>query len=206
MKPKQILHVVIADDQEIDVEGLHKMISDAEDMEVIDQTEDLTALPDLVERLHPEVLILDVDWYGDHTAGIRMIDQLKQIDPALAIVSVTVYPELVTEAKRTGVLALKKNFMRRELWAAIRQAYQFRQSKPQTKPLPAGFDQLTPRERQVLACLVRAMTDEQIAVELGIRLGTVKKHVGSILEKLDVSSRTEAAVLAERANFTNEQN
>ncbi|HJR78990.1 MAG TPA: response regulator transcription factor [Anaerolineales bacterium] len=201
MKQKRALSVIVADDQEVDVEGLHKMIADADDMEVIDSTQDLTALPDLVERLHPDVVILDVDWYSDHRAGIRMIQRLKQMKPDLAIVSVTVYPELVGEASQTGVLALKKNFTRRELWAAIRLANQFRDSKPSSRPPPAGFDQLTARQKQVLGCLVRARTDEQIAAELGIRPGTVKKHVGSILDKLEVSSRTEAAVLAERAGF-----
>ena len=204
MKQKQILRVAIADDQEIDVEGLYKMIADAGDMEVVDTTQDLTQLPDLIEQVLPDVVILDVDWYGDHRAGIRMIERLKQIKPELAIVSVTVYPELVSEASQTGVLALKKNFSRRELWATIRQAYQFRETSPRTRSLPPGFDQLTAREQQIMKCLVRARTDDQIAFELGISVGTAKKHVGHILAKLGVSSRTEAAVLAERAGFPSE--
>ena len=115
--------------------------------------------------------------------------------------SITVYPELIGEANAVGVLALKKNFSRLELWAAIRQAYQLRDKGPSVKaPWPA-FDKLTAREKQVLGCLVRAMTDEQIALKLKISVGTVKKHVGSILKKLNVSSRTEAAVLAERNGF-----
>lgn len=201
MKPKQFLRVVVADDHEVAVEGISKMVSAAPDMQVVGQTQDLTTLSDLVEEHDPNVVVLDIDWYGDHRAGIRMIDRLREIKPDLVIVSVTVYPELIGEASATGVLALKKNFSRLELWAAIRQAYQLRDRGPSVKaPWPA-FDKLTAREKQVLGCLVQAMTDEQIAVKLIISVGTVKKHVGSILKKLNVSSRTEAAVLAERNGF-----
>jgi DNA-binding NarL/FixJ family response regulator len=202
MKQRQILHVLVADDQEVDIEGLCKMISDAGDMEVIESTQDITTVPGLVEQFKPDVVVLDVDWYGDHNAGIRMIERLKQLDIELAIVAVTVYPELVGEANHSGVLSLKKNFTRRELWAAIRQAYQFRDSRTPIKQLAPGFTELTSREKEVLACIVRARSDDQIALELRISVGTAKKHVGSVLRKLNVGSRTEAAVLAERHGFS----
>lgn len=205
MKQKQDLHILVADDQDVDVEGLQKMISDAPDMQVVGLVQDLTALPGTIERGHPDVVVLDIDWFGDHTAGIRMIRQLREGYPQLAVVAVTVYPDLVGEANQAGVLALKKNFTRRELWAAIHQAYEFGDRRSFSRPPPPGFDLLTEREKQVLGCLVRARTDEQIAVELSIRLGTVKKHVGHILDKLEVASRTEAAVLAERNGFRPDQ-
>jgi len=198
MKHKQMLRVIVADDHEVAVEGMSKMVADAPDMQVIDQTQDLTSLPDLVEQLDPDVVILDIDWYGDHKAGIKMIDRLREVKPDLAIVGVTVYPELVEPASQSGVLALKKNFSRKELWPVIRQAHQLRDSGPSVKPPWPAFDQLTAREKQVLGCLVQALAEKQIAAKLGISIGTVKKHVGSILRKLNVSSRTEAAVLAER--------
>jgi DNA-binding NarL/FixJ family response regulator len=202
MKQKQILHILVADDQEVDIEGLCKMISDAGDMEVIESTQDISTVYGLVEQLKPDVVVIDIDWYGDHNAGIRVIERLKQLHVELAIVAVTVYPELVGEANHAGVLSLKKNFTRRELWAAIRQAYQFRDSKRPIKQLAPGFTELTSREKEVLACISRGRSDDQIALELKISSGTVKKHVGNILHKLNVSSRTEAAVLAERHGFT----
>jgi DNA-binding NarL/FixJ family response regulator len=58
---------------------------------------------------------------------------------------------------------------------------------------------LTPREREVLALIAPGYTNPQIAVQLGISVGTVKKHVKAILQRLDASNRSHAVVVALKA-------
>jgi DNA-binding NarL/FixJ family response regulator len=65
----------------------------------------------------------------------------------------------------------------------------------------AGLDELTPREREVLALLAAGRSTKQIALELGITRRTLGSHVHHILSKLEVSSRTQAVVLAHRAGL-----
>ena len=63
------------------------------------------------------------------------------------------------------------------------------------------LDQLTAREREILALVGRARSNKQIALELTISERTARTHVSNILRKLDLSSRTEAALFAERAGL-----
>jgi RNA polymerase sigma factor (sigma-70 family) len=63
-------------------------------------------------------------------------------------------------------------------------------------------EQLTERERQILPLLAAGWTNREIAAELGMSVGTVKNHVARILEKLDVSDRTQAAVRAVELGMT----
>jgi DNA-binding NarL/FixJ family response regulator len=64
--------------------------------------------------------------------------------------------------------------------------------------IAATLDLLTPRETEVLTLISKGFKDQAIANDLGITVGTVKKHVGNILSKLKASSRTHAAVIAEK--------
>ena len=63
---------------------------------------------------------------------------------------------------------------------------------------PSLLDQLTPREREILGCLARGLSNKAISRELGISADTVKLHVHNVLAKLNLSSRVEAAVFAVR--------
>ena len=68
---------------------------------------------------------------------------------------------------------------------------------------PAATQPLTPRERDVLTCVCRGMSNKRIARELGLAEKTVKTHVGHILAKLGVTDRTQAALLAVREGLPN---
>ena len=74
-------------------------------------------------------------------------------------------------------------------------------AEPRALAPPARLDQLTAREREILALVGRARSNKQIAHELTISERTARTHVSNILRKLDLSSRTEAALLAERAGL-----
>jgi DNA-binding CsgD family transcriptional regulator len=80
-----------------------------------------------------------------------------------------------------------------------------RRPAPEPRPLASGgevrLDRLTAREREILALVGQARSNKQIALELTISERTARTHVSNILRKLDLSSRTEAALLAERAGL-----
>lgn len=192
--------VVVADDHVYAVEGLQKIVSEANDMECVGSTSELLEVPALVKRTNPNVLVLDIAWLGDRQAGIHILPDIRQIHPNIQVVMITVYPELLELARQAGTFPLGKGFSRHELLNAIRWAARQREV-PSTIPSPVALLPLTPAERIVLRLLVEGLTDKQISIRLGRSEGTVKKHVSNILGKLGASNRTEAAIIAERHNL-----
>lgn len=190
------IRVVVADDHIYAMEGLLKIVSDAKDMECVGSTTELLELPALVKKKKPDALVLDIDWLGDRQAGIHILPDLRNIQPKLPVVTITVYPELIELARQAGTYPLSKGFSRHDLWNAIRWAIRQKDSQSETTPAGVELVSLTPAERKILGLLSKK--DQQIAVLLGRSEGTIKKHVSNILRKLGVRSRTEAAIMAER--------
>jgi DNA-binding NarL/FixJ family response regulator len=199
------IRVAIGDDHVYAVEGLQKIISEAKDMECVGSTTELLELPGLVKMKLPDVLVLDIAWLGDKQAGIRILPDLRKIHPALSVVMITVYHELLELAGQAGAFPLSKGFSRRELLNMIRWAAREKEPSP-IDPGPGNFSPLTPAEKKVMELIAKGKSDKQIASHLGRSEGTVKKHVGNILRKLNVSNRTEAALLAERNHLVGNSN
>jgi DNA-binding NarL/FixJ family response regulator len=194
------IRVVVADDHIYAVEGLVKIVSEAGDIECVGNTTELLELPALIKKTQPDVLVLDIGWLGDKQAGIHILPDIRRIQPNIRVVTITVYPELIEPARQAGTFPLSKGFSRHDLWNMIRWAA--RQSAVTADaPNLEEVSAITPAERAVLELLVKGMTDKEIAQQLGRSEGTVKKHVSNILGKLQVRSRTEAALLAERYNL-----
>ena len=195
------IRVMVADDHIFAVEGLQKLVSEADDMDCVGSTTELLDIPGLIKRNTPDVLVLDVAWLGDKQAGIRILPDLHQIQPNLPVVMITVYPELIEPARQAGAYPLGKGFSRPEFFSAIRWAARQTNSSPEAIPNRPDLVPLTPAERRVLALLVEGQSDAEIARILDRSEGTVKKHVSNILGKLGARNRTEAAVIAERYNL-----
>ncbi|HEX7974592.1 MAG TPA: response regulator transcription factor [Anaerolineales bacterium] len=194
------IRVAVADDHIYAVEGLQKIVSEAEDMECVGSASEILELPKLVKETFPDVLVLDIAWLGDKQAGIGILPDIRQIHPKIQVVAITVYPELIEPARQAGAFPLNKGFSRHELYSAIRWAAR-QTGTAKTIPSQAGILPLTPAEQGVLDLLVKGLPDKQIALRLGRSEGTIKKHVSNILGKLGASNRTEAAILAERHNL-----
>jgi DNA-binding NarL/FixJ family response regulator len=160
-----------------------------------------------IPRLRPEVVLMDINLGA--MDGIECVARLKSALPGLQIIMVTVYEDTdkiypALEAGATGYIL--KRTPTEELFEAIRQVcrgespmsgpiarkvVQFFQQKARNSEL---LDQLSPKEHQVLERLARGFLYKEIAQEMQITHETVRTHIRSVYQKLQVNTRT-AAVL-----------
>jgi DNA-binding NarL/FixJ family response regulator len=188
------IKVLVADDTLIAREGWKKILTTEDDIIVIGEVRIAQETLRKVRELQPDVLLMDLKWLDDETAGVSAIQQVKQAVPATKIVAVTAYPDLVQNARRSGAeAALSKGFSRAELIETIRAVHQL-ESFPVPTPTPAA-DQLSEREQEVLVLMARGMTDRQIADQLKISASTAKNHAQSIINKFDASNRAQAVAI-----------
>ncbi len=198
------IKVLVADDQAVARRGLSSIVKEAEDLEFVGQAGTIHEAIDLAERLKPDVILLDGEWRGNHTAGVDAVRLIREKSHDTEIVLITVYRDLLDPAAAAGALPLEKGCSEAELLDTIRYAVVARGGPevPQ-QSLPTRRERLTEREREVLKLIVEGLKDRKIALRLHITESTVKKHVGSILGKLGVDSRTGAAVIAQREHLLN---
>jgi DNA-binding NarL/FixJ family response regulator len=195
MKP---IKIVVADDDEFWIEGLQALTEDNTDIEVVGTTVSLKDVEKMIQKLKPDVAVLDIAWPGDKSAGIKLVTHLKA-NYEVQIVAISAYPELVELAQVAGAFALKKGFKLDQLVDTIWRASKGDGQNPPIPVVLIGDDStITERELEVLIKVTEGLTDKGIAHELGISEGTVKKHMGSILVKLNAKNRAEAAVIALR--------
>lgn len=153
-----------------------------------------------------DVVLMDIELPGMN--GIEAVRRLKASAPSLLVIMLTVFDhtDWIFDALRAGAVGyLLKRAPADDIVAAIRQVHeggapmsasvarkvvQFFSRRP-TTPDPS-FSQLTEREHIVLTKLSEGLTYDEIGVALSISINTVRKHIRSIYEKLEVNSRTEA--------------
>jgi NarL family two-component system response regulator LiaR len=205
--PRRI-RVVIADDHALVRSGLEAILLLFDDIELVAQAESGAEAVSLCEEAQPDVVLMDLVMPGmDGAAATRAI--LRRCPAARVLVLTSFSDEaLIESALNAGAIGyLMKDITGDQLAAAIRGASV---GKPTLAPEAAqalmhwvatpgsvGKD-LTARERQVLTLLADGLTNTEIAERLVISLSTVKSHVSSIITKLGVSGRTEAAIVAVR--------
>ena len=221
-KPHRSISVVIVDDHPLFRDGLSKAIELEDDIRVVAQCADGEEALRTTQRLHPDVVLLDINLPGMN--GMQVTRQLKTEQPQVAVVVVTGYhdSEQVLHAMRTGASAYcSKDINPDELIAIIRDVadglYVVGEERLSERDLKmwvsAGveaatgpyaldpedhFVPLSPREMEILQFVVRGLSNKEIAKALRISHQTVKNHMTSILKKLNVQDRTQAAVTALR--------
>ncbi|MFQ6101603.1 MAG: LuxR C-terminal-related transcriptional regulator [Anaerolineae bacterium] len=194
------IRVLIADDTDIAREGMRRILAAEVDMEIVGEGATVHETVQKVHELRPDVLLLDLKWFGDKDAGIETIKRLTSEVPETKIVAITVYPHLIEQAKNAGALAaLTKEVPKQQLIDEIRSVYAVPPPPPSpaqvvTSPAPPA-EELTEREREVLTLMAEGKKDKQIAVALGIAESTAKNHVGNILGKLGVPNRAAAVAM-----------
>ena len=202
-----MIRVLIVDDHQVVRQGLRFMLEQEESIEVVGDCADGTEAIAAVRELRPTVVLLDLFLPGQD--GISVLTQLKQERPEVEVLMLTssTDDEHLLAALRAGALAyLRKTAGVEQIIGSVRAAArgesvldpriaarlvrEVRTSARRRAPL----DLLSPREREVLTVLARGRSNRQIAKELAITEETVKAHVSSILAKLHLADRTQAAI------------
>jgi DNA-binding NarL/FixJ family response regulator len=203
-----MIKILIADDHELVRRGLRQTIAAEADMQLVGEARTGAEAVALSTETQPDVALLDVQMPG--MDGIAAAAAIHAARPQTAILMLTSFSSdaQLHAALRSGVAGyLLKDISGDDLVAAIRGAAR---GKPQMHPeilrrlmqqMPAPADPLaalTAREREILQLIARGRSNKEIGAELSLTEATVKGYVSTILGKLAVSDRTQAALLAVR--------
>jgi DNA-binding NarL/FixJ family response regulator/class 3 adenylate cyclase len=202
------IRVMLVDDHQVVRRGLRGFLELLPDIEVIGEAEDGEQAVSLVDRLVPDVVLMDL--LMPRMDGLTAIATIKQARPDVEIVAVTSFieEEKVTAALEAGASGyLLKDADAEEVAAAIRAARagevhldpavaRLLAQRMRTRKLEEPIEPLTQREQEVLAQLARGASNKEIAYELAITERTARTHVSNILGKLGLASRTQAALYA----------
>ncbi len=209
------IRVLIVDDHPVVREGLQLFLAEeTSDIELVGQAADGEEAVRLAARLRPDVLLMDLVMPG--VDGIESIRRLRALGVESRVLVLTTFAEdeLVRQAIQAGATGyLLKDVAQQDLVQAIRDAARGRPTlHPDAQerlirqiaapPPPSPLDNLTDREREVLALIARGKSNKEIATSLFLSVGTVKGYVSAILGKLGVSDRTQAALVAVRHDPT----
>ena len=202
--------VLIVDDHDMVRQGAKGYLEAQPDIAVVGEAENGDEAVRLAREYIPDVVLMDLVMPG--MDGVAATRRVKDVSPRTQIIVLTSYhqDEHIFPALQAGAISyLLKDVRAKELVAAIQRAArgeatlhprvaarvikQFRGGEPGTR---SAFTELTDRELEVLALIARGHTNQKIAEELVISVGTVKGHVSNILSKLHLADRTQAAVYA----------
>lgn len=205
------VRVLIVDDHAIVRQGLRAVMRVLPGLEWVGEARNGHEALAAVAELRPNLVLMDL--VMPEVDGVAAIAAIKRDYPGVRVMALTTFAEadLVLGAVQSGADGyLLKDVEVGELERAIRTVVAGRpylhpeatrhllQATAQPSEPP---EKLTGREREVLVGLARGLTNRQIAVELGIAEKTVSVHVSNILGKLDLTSRTQAALYAARAGL-----
>jgi two-component system, NarL family, response regulator LiaR len=200
------IRVMIVDDHRVVRSGLKTLLATVDDLKVVAEASGGEEAVRLCAELKPDVVLMDLVMPG--MDGIAATRAIRAACPGTNVVALTSFgdQERVQGALKAGAIGyLLKDVSDVELVAAIRNAAAGRPTlaadaqraliQAATSPKPPGWD-LTEREREVLGLMVKGMSNDEIAGRLTVRPSTAKFHVGNVLSKLGVATRTEAVALA----------
>ena len=212
--------VLVADDHSAIRAGLTLILDNAEGIEVVGEAADGAAAIRQARALRPDVVLMDVRMPG--TDGITATRELISAGLCEVLVLTTFdLDEYVDAALRAGAAGfLLKSVEAPRLIEAVKQVAAgegvlapqitrrlltaFAANAREAASAPAGLDELTDREREVLGCLGAGLTNAQIGTRLHIGETTVKTHVSRVLTKLNLRSRVQAAILAQENDLARE--
>lgn len=202
------LRILLADDHPVVRQGLKTFLATQPDLEVVAEAATGAEAVARATELRPDVALLDL--VMPDGGGIEAAAQIREASPATKVIVLTSYAEdeNVIPALKAGAAGyLLKDVEPQELADGVRRVHRgeavlhpaiaARVLREVVEP-HADRDVLTARELDVLRLLGRGLANKRIAQELGIAERTVKTHVSSILAKLGVTDRTQAALYAVR--------
>ncbi|RJQ44315.1 MAG: DNA-binding response regulator [Anaerolineaceae bacterium] len=211
-----MIKVLICDDQELVCEGLNAILGTSNLVEVVGMTYNGLEAIEFLEKHPVDVVLMDLKM--PVLNGIQATKQIKEKFPNIHILVLTTYDadQWVLDAIRNGADGyLLKDAPRERLLQAIDEVNSGRtpvdskvagkifeqiSKMPQKSPTMVGSN-LTDREKEVLMLISHGKSNAEIAENLYLSEGTVRNYVSSILEKLEVTDRTQAAVIAIRSGL-----
>ncbi len=222
---KRKIRLMIVDDHPLFRAGLRRVLELEEDLNIAGEVANGTDALEKAQKIKPQVILMDVNLPGMN--GLQVTRELSAAHAECAVIILTAYhdDEQMLHALRAGAYSyFPKDVNPQELVDAVRQAaagkYVVNEqilSKPQIATWllnqfeqMAGaddldsehkFQPLSAREMEILTCITSGQSNKEIAKALGISRQTVKNHMTSILRKLAVNDRTQAAVYALRRGW-----
>jgi DNA-binding NarL/FixJ family response regulator len=206
--PGRRIRVLIADDHPVVRQGLRVLLEVQDDMDVVGEAADGTEAAKMAAELSPDVMLLDLKMPG--LKGLDVIEQLAaaRVPARILVLTSVTDPAAAGAAVRAGAAGfLYKDVDPDALVRAIRsvhdgnlllspEAAETFIRRGADRGATAGLAALTGREREVLRLLTRGRSNREIARALNVAEKTVKTHVSSVLAKLGVQDRTQAALYA----------
>ena len=206
-----MIRVFLLDDHEVVRAGVRELLQEEKDIEVVGESGSATEAARRIPALRPDVAVLDARLPDG--SGIDVCRDIRSVDPSIKGLILTSYED--DEALFAAIMAgavgyVLKQIRRTDLVDAVR-----RVAGGQSMLDPAltqrvlerirhGVDEpyelrsLTDRERRILTYVAQGLTNRQIATQMFLAEKTVKHHVSSLLAKLGLERRTQAAILATR--------
>jgi two-component system, NarL family, response regulator len=197
------IRIMIIDDHPVVRAGLESMLSTQPDMHVVASASSGREALALLETITPDVILMDLRMSGmSGLDAIRAIN-LRPDPPRILVLTSFDAEEDIYQSVGAGAQGyILKDTPQDRLLEAIHLIYAKKRYFP--ADIAARLiermarSNLTPREHQVLQLVAKGLTNKEIGRALGISDNTARNHVNSIIEKLEVSDRTEAATIAIR--------
>jgi two-component system response regulator DevR len=206
-----MIRLLIIDDHEMVREGLKAMLTAEADFEIVGEAANAEQALEMIERLRPDVILLDVRLPGD--SGIDVCRTVTERYPETAVIILTTFTDetLVAQCIQAGARGfIVKDIERFDLKRSIRAVArgeaaidpkaavavlaQLRRA-PQVKQEPS-LELLSPQQIVILRLVAQGLSSREIATQLYLSENTVKGYVQEILHRLGVKNRTEAVMVA----------
>lgn len=203
------IRILLADDHALFREGLANILQAQPNLNVVAEAQDGLEAVIKAKQLKPDLILMDVQMPG--MDGVEALKQIKQALPNTIVVMLTVRDDdnYLFEALRNGAQGyLLKDVRSSQLLEMLQAAargeaalssamaakvlHEFRRQSQVLQSMPM-LELLSPREQEILVQISKGETDKEIAQRLNLSIHTVKTHVRSILAKLEVSNRRQAA-------------
>jgi DNA-binding NarL/FixJ family response regulator len=208
----KVVRVLLVDDHPIVREGIRNLLAEDKDIDVVGEAVNGANALDMVKKLSPDVIILDLQLPDIH--GTEVVKHLKEAGQASRILILSAYDdqEYINALIGLGVsgYVVKDDspfFLIDAVNGVARGENGWVSRKIAAKMVARVMDDphtqsgLTKREMQILARVVQGKTNQEIAYDLEVTEKTVEKHLFSIFTKLGISSRVEAAIYAVRKGW-----
>ncbi|NEP13210.1 MAG: response regulator transcription factor [Symploca sp. SIO2C1] len=209
-----MIRILLVDDQSLIRRGLKALLKLEDTLQVVGEADNGQAAIDLVETLQPDVILMDIRM--PVMDGVAATREIYQRFPDTKVLVLTTFDDeqYLTQALQNGAAGyLLKDTPPEELAQAIQAVHkgythlgpglgkkvmaQIRNPAPSPPP---GWEELTPREQEILQLIATGASNREIAQELHITEKTVKNHVTNILSRLNLRDRTQAAILVNSMN------